>query len=135
MKPIDRVLGRLDGVRRSGHGYKARCPHPGHGNGHGDRNPSLEIKEGSDGRVLIHCFADCDTKGVVEAVGLKMSDLFPTAGDGYKRTDEKPSAVWDIRDADGVAQAEHVRFDRDDGEKDCYWRLPGAKDYGLKGAS
>lgn len=32
-----------------------------------------------------------------------------------------------------MVQAEHVRFDRGDGKKDCYWRLPNAKDYGLKG--
>lgn len=43
---------------------------------HDDRNPSLSVQEGEDGRVLIHCHAGCDTRDVVAAVGMEMSDLF-----------------------------------------------------------
>jgi hypothetical protein len=133
VKPIDRVLEQLENVSRSGDGFKARCPNPGHGIGRGDRNPSLGIKEGEDGRVLMTCFADCDINEVVEVMSLQMSDLFPAPMNGRKIADEAPSAVWETRDTEGVVQAEHVRFDRRDGKKDCYWRLPGARDYGLKG--
>ncbi len=72
--PIDRVLGHLQGVRRSGPGYMARCPH------HDDRQASLSIKEGDDGRVLLHCHAGCGTADVVVSAGLSFPDLFPTGG-------------------------------------------------------
>ena len=39
--------------------------------------PSLAIRECSDGRVLLHCFAGCEPGAVIEAVGLKFGDLFP----------------------------------------------------------
>ena len=46
-------LGLLEGVRKSGTGYKARCP------AHDDKNPSLSVTEGDDGKVLVTCFAGC----------------------------------------------------------------------------
>jgi hypothetical protein len=69
--PIDHVLSHLQGVRRSGEGWMARCSH------HSDRQASLSIKEGSDGKVLLHCHAGCDTRSVVESAGLSWTDLFP----------------------------------------------------------
>ena len=70
MSSLERILGRLDGVRRSGEGWLARCP------GHEDRHPSLGINEGDDGRVLLRCFAGC-AAGQVVVAGLGMRDLFP----------------------------------------------------------
>lgn len=69
--PIDRVLSHLQGVHRSGAGWTARCPH------HSDKQASLSIKEGDDGRVLIHCFAGCPNLDVVTSAGLAFVDLFP----------------------------------------------------------
>ena len=69
--PLERFLGRLEGVRKSGEGYTARCP------AHDDRRASLSVSEGDDGRVLIKCFAGCDARDVVAALGLAMKDLFP----------------------------------------------------------
>ena len=40
------VLAKVQGVKKSGNGYKARCP------AHDDRTPSLTIAEGDDGRAL-----------------------------------------------------------------------------------
>ena len=57
---IETLISRLDGVRETGSGkYLARCP------AHDDRNPSLAIKDGDDGRVLVHCFAGCGTAEVL----------------------------------------------------------------------
>lgn len=67
--------GRLP--RRSGDGFKAHCPVPGHGKGRGDRDLSLKVSEGRDGRALVHCHAGCDVEDVVAALGLQMSDLYP----------------------------------------------------------
>lgn len=71
--PLERVLDRLDDahVRTNGAGYTARCP------AHEDRNNSLSITEGEDGRVLIKCFTGCTFDEVVAALGLKPSELFP----------------------------------------------------------
>ncbi len=65
------VLNHLDYVKQTGQGkWLARCP------AHDDRSPSLAIKE-VEGRVLIHCFAGCSVMDVLQAVGLKMANLFP----------------------------------------------------------
>jgi hypothetical protein len=71
MRPVDRVLDRLDGVRRNRAGWSAKCP------AHEDRSPSLSIAEGDDGRVLVHCFGGCDALSVVHSIGLALTDLFP----------------------------------------------------------
>ena len=66
------LLERLDKVRVRGPGqWSACCP------AHDDRGPSLTIKETSDSRLLLHCFAGCSVDEVVGAVGLDLSDLFP----------------------------------------------------------
>lgn len=68
----DTLLSRLDGVKRTGSGrWICKCP------AHEDRSPSLSIRELDDGRVLIHDFAGCDTQSILDAVGLKLADLFP----------------------------------------------------------
>lgn len=70
---ISDFLARLDGVKRHGDRYTAKCP------AHDDHTPSLSIREGSDGRILLHCFAGCSVDQVVGAMGLKIVDLFPAS--------------------------------------------------------
>ena len=70
MRPVEVVLGRLQGVKRSASGWTAHCP------AHDDKNPSLSIGEGDDNRALLHCFAGCALEDVLDALGLRMSDLF-----------------------------------------------------------
>lgn len=70
--PIDLVLSRLDKVKAVGAGkWKACCP------AHDDRDPSLSIREAEDGKVLLHCWAGCDTDSITAAIGLSIRDLFP----------------------------------------------------------
>ena len=69
--PVRLLLARLDGVRRSGRGWMARCP------AHSDRNASLSVAEGDDGRVLLHDFGGCEVADVLSSVGLGIGDLFP----------------------------------------------------------
>ncbi|MGB3327406.1 MAG: AAA family ATPase, partial [Thermomicrobiales bacterium] len=68
--PIERVLTRLEGVKRAGPGWMALCP------AHDDRTPSLSITEGDDGRVLVKCFTGCEVSDIVAAIGLEQRDLF-----------------------------------------------------------
>ncbi len=83
--PIDLILPRLENVRGSHGRYTARCP------AHDDRGPSLAVTEVDDKMLLMHCFAGCDVHDIVQAVGLTISDLFPS--DNYvrsRRYDRKP---------------------------------------------
>src|SRR5690606_15507229 len=68
---MDVLLSRLEGVRKTGDRYEARCA------AHKDRSPSLSLSRGDDGRVLIHCHAGCQTKDVLAGVGMEFRDLFP----------------------------------------------------------
>lgn len=68
---VQTVLARLTKVRRSGKGWLACCP------AHGDRDPSLSVSAGRDGRVVVHCHKGCAPTAVVAAIGLEMGDLFP----------------------------------------------------------
>ena len=70
-RPVEQLLDALDGVRRSGSGWHARCP------AHDDRSPSLAISEDDDGRALIFCHAGCSTREILDALGLPMRALFP----------------------------------------------------------
>ena len=60
---ITGVLVRLESVRPCVGGYIAHCP------AHHDRCPSLSIREGEDGRLLLHCFAGCTWKSILAAIG------------------------------------------------------------------
>jgi hypothetical protein len=70
MRPIEKFLDRLGGARRYDGSWKALCP------AHEDREPSLSVTEGDDGRALLKCFAGCATEDVVAELGLEMKDLF-----------------------------------------------------------
>lgn len=75
--PVDRVLEALRNhglqPKRSGKGWSCRCP------AHEDRNPSLSVNAGDDGRALIRCHAGCAVEAVCTAIGLQPSDLFDPA--------------------------------------------------------
>jgi 5S rRNA maturation endonuclease (ribonuclease M5) len=63
------LLPKLDGIRRSGSGFTARCP------AHDDGKASLSIGSGKDHPVVLHCHAGCDRDAVLDAIGLKWADL------------------------------------------------------------
>jgi len=95
---LDHVLSRVERAKRNGSGYMARCP------AHEDRNPSLAISEGDDGRVLLHCHAGCQTAAILYALGLTKADLFEARnGSGppeivatYDYTDEADEIVFQV---------------------------------------
>lgn len=76
VSPVDAILANLDRVKATGPGtWLASCPTSAHR--HGDRSRGLSIREGDDGRVLIHCHAGCPVHEVVDALGMELADLFP----------------------------------------------------------
>ena len=70
------VLNRLSRVCSHGNEYQALCP------AHPDQQASLSINTGTDGRVLLHCFAGCTAEQITAALGLTLADLFPQNGHG-----------------------------------------------------
>ncbi len=72
---IEPLLQKLDGVMATGdRHWRAKCP------AHESRGRSLSLSEADDGRVLMHCFAGCDSSAVMGAIGMTLSDLFPDRG-------------------------------------------------------
>lgn len=71
MTPVELLLSRLQKVKGRNGSWTACCP------AHNDKGPSLAVREADDGRVLLHCFAGCETLSVVQALGMDMTDLFP----------------------------------------------------------
>lgn len=118
------ILSRLQNVR-GGHGqWTARCP------AHDDRQNSLSVGEGEDGRVLLHCHAGCDIEKIIAALGLSAADLFPEQtghpiGWGDSLPAEKKSrapvvATYNYRDDRGKLLAQKLRM----ADKSFTWRQP-----------
>jgi archaellum biogenesis ATPase FlaH len=147
--PVERVLARLDGVRReSDGGFVARCP------AHDDSRPSLRVARGDSGNCLLHCRAGCSTDAVLRSLGLRMSDLSAGDGDRWQRnaagnrggTNERAfdsanaaandyaarlgkwARSWTYTDAAGEPAGLVLRWDKPDGSKRDVrpvWRIGG----------
>lgn len=68
---IENILTRLEKVKGRNGAYTACCP------AHGDKSPSLAIRELDDGRILMKCFANCSIQEIMGAIGMDIGDLFP----------------------------------------------------------
>jgi putative DNA primase/helicase len=115
---ISQILGQLANVRKSGSGWTARCP------AHEDKRNSLSITEGSDGRILVKCFANCTFEKICAAKVWKASDLFvpPNGnGNGLRKSPRRIGAEYDYRGESGELLYQIVRYD----QKDFRQRRPG----------
>jgi hypothetical protein len=65
------LLDRLEGVKRAGKGYRARCPSCG------GKSLKVSLAETETGTVLLHAFCGCAPAQVLGAVGLTLAALFP----------------------------------------------------------
>lgn len=115
------ILEKLVGVRKVGvDKYVARCP------AHADKSPSLSIREMSDGRVLLKCFAGCETENVLSAVGMTFRDIMPerlgdfprvrpafTAGDALRALAHEAGVVaiaaGTLSDGQALSPEDHAR--------------------------
>jgi hypothetical protein len=70
MNPVENLVSRLH-ANRNGKGWIAKWP------AHHDREPSLSINEGADGRALLKCHAGCDVDLICAALNIRVADLFP----------------------------------------------------------
>jgi hypothetical protein len=95
-------LGPKADPKRNGNGWMVRCP------AHDDRNGSLSVGEGRDGRILLHCHAGCKVEAICEAKGIALADLMPAGGRKVKRC---IVAIYDYTDEDGKLLFQKVRYD------------------------
>jgi len=105
---FDTVLDALDdqGLTVNALGWngsqKFRCP------AHDDRTASGNLSKGDDGRALMYCHAGCETEDIVEALGLKMGDLFVAEAE---KLGSQPSRIFDeYTDESGNVLYRVVRF-------------------------
>ncbi len=69
--PIELILSIIPDAKSSGKSWLAKCP------AHEDKNPSLGLSRGKDGRALMKCHAGCSTDAICDAIGISVADLFP----------------------------------------------------------
>ena len=119
---VQNILSRCHGVNPSSSGWMARCP------AHEDENPSLSIREGTDGKILLKCFAGCTLEQICSALGIKQSDLFPDSG----RSKRQIVATFDYFDRNKNLLFQVVKFlpkdfrqRRPDGSGGWAWNLKG----------
>lgn len=82
---LEPFLSKLEKVRPNGRGcYTACCP------AHHDKHPSLAIRQTGDGKILLKCFGGCSAYEIVNAVGLSLTDLFPSKDSAYSTQIKNP---------------------------------------------
>jgi len=115
---VDRFLSKLNGVRSSSNGWEARCPCR-----NDDNNPSLSIALGQDDKVLATCHRGqgCSIVEICQAVGLKVTDLYPP-----RKEERKLSlvATYDYRNEKGELLFQKQRFVDQWGKKTFRQRRP-----------
>jgi putative DNA primase/helicase len=113
---VSNFLSRLDGVKRAGSGWQARCPCR-----NDDQNPSLSIGQGNDGRVLVTCHRgnSCNVEQICSSVGLRVADLMPPreAPQQAKREKLRLVKTYDYLDAEGTLLFQKLRYVDEDGKK------------------
>jgi len=134
--PVEVVLSKLSNVKKSGANWHASCPCR-----NGDENPSLSVKEGDDGRVLLACHfgSPCNVNQICDALGMKIKDLYPPESQ-TKAPAKKNKLVkaYPYVDENGVLLFEKLRYVNEDGKKTFRQRRPdpdkkGAYLYDLDG--
>lgn len=82
---MNKILSRLQKVKKSGPAsWMARCP------SHDDKTASLVITDAGDGKVLLNCFAGCDTHSILQSIGMDWDDVMPEKAIGHRISPTKP---------------------------------------------
>lgn len=109
MMGINDILSRFDGVKRlKPNSWQCECPH------HYDKKASLTITI-TDNKILLHCHAGCETKDILEDVGLTFADIEnkPTAEEVFKggqNWQNSLDAVYDYYDEGGNYAYSKLRY-------------------------
>src|SRR5262245_31388130 len=116
-----KAIAKTLGGRKAGAGWMARCP------AHEDREPSLSIADGDNGKVLVRCHAGCEQHRVIAALrgrgvwdaaeqrpirllGKADREPPPDPGSDAMRRTEAALAIWrDSQSAKGTPVETYLR--------------------------
>ena len=134
----EQIAKALGNAKRTGQGWLASCPLPTHGQGNGDKNPSLSISDGDDGKPLFKCHGGCEQHDVFEAIknyGL-LPDLEPRPEplSSLKPIQTTLEQEWHYTDEDGVTQFIKQRYKTNDHKGKTY-KLLKVDDQGKRHAT
>ncbi|WP_353686278.1 hypothetical protein [Thermodesulfovibrio sp. 3462-1] len=109
---LEELLNKLEGVKKVGNSYMAYCP------AHSDKHQSLSVKE-TNGRILLHCFAGCSLESILDALGLKVQDLYTNhkekfTEDKTEDNEKRIVAVYDYTNETGQLLFQVVRYEPKD---------------------
>lgn len=123
---------RLIDAKPSGRNmWKACCP------AHDDNRESLSISVGNNGSIVLKCHAGCDTRDILDRMGLRFSDLYPDKDNpdyiSYKpamkrantvTTSRKPTSSYSFDFNNVVATYTYRNGTRKlrDGNKQFFWQ-------------
>jgi len=110
----------LGNAKKVGNGYLASCPVPDHGQGKGDKHPSLSITESVDGNYLFKCHGGCDQHTVFSTI--KDMGILPQLPDRPEYLSSiKPIPItqtleheWHYVDEDGISLFLKQRYKTND---------------------
>ena len=121
----------LGNAKKVGNGYLASCPVPHHGQGNGDKHPSLSVTDGEDGNILFKCHGGCDQQSVFSTI--KDMGLLPTLPDRPEYlASVKPIPLiavptleqeWHYTDEDGISLFLKQRYKTYDAKGKTYKTL------------
>ena len=119
------ILARVGDPKPEGQGHMAFCPSHDDGVKHGRRSLSITEK---DGKVLLHCFAGCEYRTIIETLGLGGKNAASRSAKAAKRV----TAEYAYQDTAGKTIAEIVRYEpkdfrvrRPDGRGGWIWNKRG----------
>jgi putative DNA primase/helicase len=117
------IAKKLEKARRSGNGWVACCP------AHPDRNASLSLSDGTDGKILAKCHAGCSFAAIAAALlkrGISLNSKQPQNSRG------KLVASYDYTGENGKLLYQSCRFEpkrftqrQPDGKGGWQWNLRG----------
>ena len=121
----------LGNAKKVGNGYLASCPVPHHGQGNGDKHPSLSITESDNGNYLFKCHGGCDQQSVFSTI--KDMGLLPSLPDRPEYlASVKPIPLiavptleqeWHYTDEDGISLFLKQRYKTYDAKGKTYKTL------------
>jgi hypothetical protein len=111
--------------RKVGKETRLLCP------AHNDHDPSLDVREGADGRPLVQCRSHgCSYETICSAIGREPNDFLPTSGKqeldkAYRYVDETGHLLFEVirRAPKDFRQRRHAPRDPDADSDGWVWKL------------
>src|SRR5579884_1005795 len=110
--PIERVLKKVKGVHEAGerNRWTGLCP------AHGDTEPSLSISVDDTG-VGLKCHAGCEFEEIIEALGMKATELFNKKNNKNTKNTKKTSHTPPEKTATAQQSSSGLTLEEYSGEK------------------